>query len=601
MSYRMNVAPVTFQVLRARLSGVVQEMQFSLFRTGFSTIIRESQDASCAFLDPQGRVVAQHVVLPLHIGAFPACTAAVLRDFGDDLREGDAYLINHTYEGGSPHAPDFFVICPVFVDGELLGFAASMAHKGDIGGPVPGSCSASATEIYNEGIHLPAVRYQRDGETNRDIERIIAANSRTPEVVLGDTRGQLGSVRVGERRLQEIAEKHGLAELRGYFEDVLTISEQRVRDALRSWPDTVAEAERFVDDDGIDLEHSFRLHVTVRKTGDRIEFDFTESDDQTRGPANIRPPLLRAACAYVVISLLGPDTYVNSGLLDAMDITTRPGSVVDPRFPAAVNTYNPTVHAVVDAVFDAMSAIVPGRGRADGCASRSFVMSGGREPGTKKYVQYEIFGGGTGALKDRDGVSGSSVNHTNGKIAPIEIVESEYTARVKRLELIPDSGGAGRFRGGLGILREYEVVEPARFSLRSTRHKVAPLGVDGGHQGRIGRLTINPGKPGERVLPSRYSDLPLRPGDTFRLETPGGGGYGNPLDRDADAVVADVASGYVTEAAAREDYGVVVTRDEKGTVVLDRPATEKLRYQKSQDAPASDQRVPALAQEVIAE
>jgi N-methylhydantoinase B len=151
----MNVAPVTFQVLRARLSGVVQEMQFSLFRTGFSTIIRESQDASCAFLDPKGRVVAQHVVLPLHIGAFPACTAAVLRNFGDDLREGDAYLINHTYEGGSPHAPDFFVICPVFVDGELLGFAASMAHKSDIGGPVPGSCSASATEIYNEGITCP--------------------------------------------------------------------------------------------------------------------------------------------------------------------------------------------------------------------------------------------------------------------------------------------------------------------------------------------------------------------------------------------------------------------------------------------------------------
>ncbi|MFP5336733.1 MAG: hydantoinase B/oxoprolinase family protein [Actinomycetes bacterium] len=582
----MTVDPVTFQVLRARLSGVVQEMQFSLFRTGFSTIIRESQDASCALLDARGRVVAQHVVLPLHIGAFPACTAAVLRDFGDDLREGDAYLINHTYEGGSPHAPDFFLICPVFVDGELLGFAASMAHKSDIGGPVPGSCSASATETYNEGLHLPAVRYQRGGVTNRDIEAIIAANSRSPEVVLGDTRGQLGSVRLGERRLQEIVARHGRAEITAYFEDVLAVSEQRVRDALRQWPDTEAEAERLVDDDGIDLEHSFRVHVAVRKAGDRISFDFTGSDDQTRGPANIRPPLLRAACAYVVICLLGPDTYVNSGLLDALDITTRPGSVVDPHFPAAVNTYNPTVHAVVDAVFDALSAVVPGRGRADGCASRSFVMSGGREPGTKKYVQYEIFGGGTGALKDRDGVSGSTVNHTNGKIAPIEIVESEYTARVRRLEVIPDSGGAGRFRGGLGILREYEIVEPARFSLRSTRHKVAPLGVDGGHAGRIGRLTVNPGTPRERVLPSRYSDLPLDPGDTFRLETPGGGGYGDPWERDPEAVVADVAGGYVSEAAAREDYGVVVTRDRAGAVVLDRPGTEGLRSGREQEVGA---------------
>ena len=572
----MRTDPVTFQVLRARLSGVVQEMQFSLFRTGFSTIIRESQDASCALLDPDGRVIAQHVVLPLHIGAFPACADAVLREHGDTLAEGDAFLVNHTYEGGSPHAPDFFVICPVFVDGELLGFAASMAHKGDIGGPVPGSCSALATEIYNEGLHLPAVRYQQDYRTCRDIERIIAANSRTPEVVLGDTRGQLGSVRLGERRLQEIAQKHGVDQLRTYFADVLRVSEERVRSALRRWPDVERTAERFVDDDGIDLERSFRVHVTVRKEGDRIAFDFTGSDDQTRGPANIRPPLLRAACAYVVVSLLGPDTDVNSGLLDALDITTRLGSVVDPRFPAAVNTYNPTVHAVVDAVFEAMSGIVPGRGRADGCASRSFVMSGGREPGTRRYVQYEIFGGGTGALPDQDGVSGSSVNHTNGKIAAIEIVESEYPTRVTRCELITDSGGAGEHRGGLGILREYEVLEPARFSLRSTRHKVAPLGVGEGGSGRIGRLTVEPGTDRERVLPSRYSDLPLRTGAVFRLETPGGGGYGDPLRRDPERVLADVVASYVSVAAAERDYGVVV-REHDGRYELDRAATEAAR------------------------
>jgi N-methylhydantoinase B len=579
----MNVNPVTFQILRARLSGVVQEMQFSLFRTGFSTIIRESQDASCALLDPSGRVIAQHVVLPLHIGAFPACTAAVLRDFGSEMKEGDAFLINHTYEGGSPHAPDFFLICPIFMDGQMLGFAASMAHKGDIGGPVPGSCSAQATEIYNEGLHLPAVRYQEDFTTVRDIERIIAANSRTPEVVLGDTRGQLGSVRLGERRLQEIARKHGVAELMNYFTDVLTVSEERVRSALREWPDSEQSAERFVDDDGIDLNHSFRVHVVVRKEDDRISFDFRGSDDQTRGPANIRPPLLRAACAYTLVSLLGTDTPVNSGLLDALDIQTRPGSVVDPHFPAAVNTYNPTVHAVVDAVFEAMSGIVPGRGRADGCASRSFVMSGGREAGTRKYVQYEIFGGGTGALIDRDGVSGSSVNHTNGKIAPIEIVESEYPTRITRCELIADSGGAGEFRGGLGILREYEVLEPARFSLRSTRHKVAPLGVGLGGPGRIGRLTVNPGTDRERTLPSRYSDLPLQPGDTFRLETPGGGGYGNALHRDPQLVLNDVISRYVTVAAAEEQYGVVV-RPEDGTYVLDRAATEAARRERRASA-----------------
>jgi N-methylhydantoinase B len=574
----MSIDPVTFQVLRARLSGVVQEMQFSLFRTGYSTIIRESQDASCALLDAAGKVIAQHVVLPLHIGAFPACAVAVLAEYGDELAPGDAYLINHTHLGGSPHAPDFFIICPVFIGDDLLGFAASMAHKGDIGGPVPGSCSAAATEIFNEGLHLPAVRYQRDYQTMRDLERIIAANSRTPEVVIGDMRGQLGSVRLGERRMRAIAEKHGIAELKAYFAELLRVSDARVRSAVGAWPDTQASAERFVDDDGIDLEHSFRLHVTVTKTGDRIAFDFTGSDDQTRGAANIRPPLLRAACAYVVISLLGKDTWVNSGLLDALDVRTRPGSVVDPYFPAAVNTYNPTVHAVVDAIFEAMSQIVPDRGRADGCASRSFVMSGGREPGMRKYVQYELFGGGAGARPDHDGVSGTSVNHTNGKIAPIEIVESEYPTRVLRCELIPDSAGAGRFRGGLGIRREYEVLEPSRFSLRSTRHKIAPLGVDGGGNGRIGKLTINPGRPDERVLPSRYADLPLRPGDRFRLETPGGGGFGSPYRRSPERVLDDVLDGYISQGAAESDYGVVLTRTDSGLVV-DATATDRRRQE----------------------
>ena len=205
----MNIDAVDLEVVKASLSGIVQEMQNSLFRTGFSTIVRELQDASCALMNAQAEVVAQHVVLPLHIGAFPACCSAVLEEFGRSIAEGDAFLINHPYEGGSPHAPDMAVITPVFVDGMLFGFCGSIAHKGDIGGPVPGSCSGQAREIFNEGLHLPAVRYQRNFESNSDIERIIAANSRTPELVLGDIRGQLGADRLGERRLKELVAKYG--------------------------------------------------------------------------------------------------------------------------------------------------------------------------------------------------------------------------------------------------------------------------------------------------------------------------------------------------------------------------------------------------------
>src|ERR1700736_880732 len=206
---RPEVDAVDPEVVKASLSGIVQEMQNSLFRTGFSTIVRESQDASCALMNANGEGVAQHVVLPLHIGAFPACCGAVIKEFGDEIAEGDAYLINHPYQGGSPHAPDMAVLSPVFCAGELIGFCGSIAHKSDIGGPVPGSCSGQAREIFNEGLQLPAVRYQRAFQPNRDIERIIAANSRTPELVLGDIRGQLGVDRLGEKRLGELICKYG--------------------------------------------------------------------------------------------------------------------------------------------------------------------------------------------------------------------------------------------------------------------------------------------------------------------------------------------------------------------------------------------------------
>src|SRR5499427_6225333 len=233
----MPIDAVNLEVLKASLSGIVQEMQNSLFRTGFSTIVRESQDASCALMNAKGDVVAQHVVLPLHIGAFPACTAAVIDVFGDSIAQGDAFIINHPYHGGSPHAPDIAVITPVFVSGELFGFCGSIAHKSDIGGPVPGSCSGQAREVFNEGLQLPAVRYQRGDAPNRDIERLIAANSRTPELVLGDIRGQLGADRLGERRLNALVDKHGEAKILACFDRLLDEAERKVRTAIAAWPD----------------------------------------------------------------------------------------------------------------------------------------------------------------------------------------------------------------------------------------------------------------------------------------------------------------------------------------------------------------------------
>src|SRR5689334_16328138 len=556
----MTVDPITLQVIQARLAGIVQEMQNSLFRTGYSTIIRESQDASCAILNVKGEVVAQHVVLPLHMGAFPACAGGVLKNYEpSQIHEGDAFITNHPYLGGSPHAPDMAVLTPIFYQGEWVGFAANLAHKSDIGGPVPGSCWSQAREIYQEGLHLPPIKYISRYETSRDIEEMLGANSRTPELVIGDLRGQAGADRLGERRFQELMERYGRDAVLESYEALFALTEARVRREIASWPDGEAESERFVDSDGIELDKPVRIHVRVHKRGDRLRFDFTGSAAQTKGPANIRPSVVRAACGYCLTALTDPALAINQGMARVIEIETREGSVVDPRFPAPVNTYNPTVHALVESLFEALSQIAPQKKVADGCSSRSIIIGGRSNKTGRSYVQYEIFGGGSGGRSGKDGVSGTNVNQSNARIAPVEIIESEFSTRVRRFELIPDSGGAGKFRGGLGFVREYETIDQeARMALRSTKHTVAPKGLEGGDPGRTGKCTLDPGTDKAREIPSRYSDHLLRPGDVVRLETPGGGGLGNPRERDPERVLHDVRNGYVSIDKARDVYGVAI-------------------------------------------
>ena len=574
-----KLGAIDIEIVKASLSGIVQEMQNSLFRTGFSTIVRESQDASCAIMDARGDVIAQHVVLPLHMGAFPACCGAVINTYKGDIEDGDAYLINHPYEGGSPHAPDMAVITPIFIERELIGFCGSIAHKSDIGGPVPGSCSGQARETFNEGLHLPAVRYHRGGQRSIEIEQIIAANSRTPELVLGDIRGQVGAGRLGEQRVRELIAKFGKTNALACFTRLLELAELKMRSAIAEWVDGRFEAERFVDDDGVDLNKPVRIHVVVEKKGDSIHFDFSGSADQTKGPANVRPPLVKAAVGYALISLVDPLIFINSGIMRSFSIKTREGSVLDPRFPAPVNTYNATVHAMVESLFAALSHVVPARARADGCGSRSIIIGGRSTSAGKAYVQYEIVGGGAGGRASKDGASGTSVNQSNAKIASIEIIESEFPTRVQLFELIKDSGGAGEFRGGLGIRREYVNLADARFSIRSSKHIIPPLGAAGGGEGRTGDIIINPDTPNEKHLPTRYADYPLKAGDVFRLDTPGGGGLGDPRRRDPAKVLADVIEGYVSPERAERDYGVIITKNGRDWHI-DETATAKLRARK---------------------
>ncbi len=576
----MIVDPITLQVIQARLAGIVQEMQNSLFRTGYSTIIRESQDASCAILNRAGEVVAQHVVLPLHMGAFPACAAGVLKNYSaDEVHEGDAFITNHPYLGGSPHAPDMALLTPIFYRHEWVGFAANLAHKSDIGGPVPGSCWSQAREIYQEGLHFPPVKYVHAYKTSKDLEAVLSANSRTPELVVGDLRGQVGAARLGEKRFQEMIERYGKETILASFEQLFDITEAKVRSEIASWPDGTGEGERFVDSDGIELDKPVRLHVRIEKKNSELLFDFTGCADQTKGPANIRPTIVRAACCYLLTCLVDPALAINYGLARCINIKVREGSVVNPRFPAPVNTYNPTVHALVESLLEASSQITPDKKVGDGCSSRSIIIGGRSNKTGKGYVQYEIFGGGSGGRSGKDGVSGTNVNQSNAKIAPIEIIEAEFATRVRRFELIANSGGPGKFRGGLGFVREYEVLDnDARFSLRSTKHSVAPKGIDGGSNGKPGLCVLNPNTEQAQVIPSRYSDHVLHPGEAFSLETPGGGGLGNPHERDPERVLSDVRNGYVTCEKARQIYRVAIETSDVD-FVLNQAQTRQLRGQ----------------------
>jgi N-methylhydantoinase B len=469
------------------------------------------------------------------------------------------------------------VLTPIFYRGQWVGFAANMAHKSDIGGTVPGSGSGQAREIFQEGLHLPPIKYVSKLRAVKEIESVIKANSRTPELVIGDLRGQVGAARLGERRVSELMGRYGKETILDATDALSAYTEGRLRRAIALWPDGSFEGESFIDHDGIELDRPIRIHVAVEKRGDAIQFDFGGCSDQTKGPANIRPPLVRACCAYCLVCVVDPFLPINRGLNRVINATFREGSVVCPSFPAAVNTYMPTALVVAEAILKALGNLVPERTIAEGSGSAAISLGGRGQGAERGYVQYEILAGGTGARSGRDGAPATAFHLSNGKMAPIEIVESEFPTRVERFELIADSGGAGLFRGGLGFVRDYRILTgELRFSMRTDKHLIAPQGKDGGKEGRRGACVINPGERDEKTLPSRFGDHALKKGDLLRLERPGGGGMGAPFTRDPQKVLSDVRQGYVSSEKAMSDYGIVL-QSKNGDVILDQVETQRLR------------------------
>ena len=549
------IDPVTTEVVASRLREIAATMEYALYHSGYSPILRESKDGTAGLTDAQGRVVIISGGLQYHFTAYQQAVEAVLARYpATALKPGESFIANDPYKCGSPHAPDFVAVTPAFHSGVLIGFGVSLAHKSDIGGLVPGSSGAAAREIYHDGLLLPPVRFQNEAGIEEAIVAIIANNSRIGEVVLGDLRAQVGCTRVGVGKLAALSEEYGRDTVRAVMASAMTLTARRVSAELRSWPDRSAEAEGLLDHDGAVKDQPVRIRVRATKSGERLRLDFTGTAAQTIGPVNLVAATAQAASLLAVLASCDPTIPVNFGLREAVDFVLPEGTVVNARHPATVNLYFPTAHLVYNCVLSALGELNPARAVApSGLGSGAVTIGYRKSRSGKPAVLYELLNTSLGGTSRNDGAAAvMAMNHfTPG--APVEIFESEYPLRVRAFELIRDSAGAGRYRGGLGYAREFEVLEDSVLTVRSSNHLFATPGHSGGLGPVPSRVILNPDRTDREEL-SAIETRHLKAGDVIRFERSGGGGFGAPAERAAEAVRDDVRNGYVSTQAAADVY-----------------------------------------------
>ncbi|HEX9463765.1 MAG TPA: hydantoinase B/oxoprolinase family protein [Alphaproteobacteria bacterium] len=567
---------IDLEVIYQSTLQIARELTLNMLRTGFSTIIKESQDFTFAIFDGRGRMVAQGIPQPLHIGPLASQIKEIRHVFRGRIEPRDVFVVNHPYRACQNHATDVTVISPVFVGDRVVAFIGNIAHKPDLGGKVPGTNSGDATDLFQEGLLIPPLKLMRRGELNQDLKELIEANTRTPEVTWGDINAQMNTNIYGLQKFAELFGKHGVDKVLSCWERWMEICETELRREIAKVPDGVYGPETdYLDDDGVELNKPHRISVTLEVKGDTLHF-ILDSDAQARGPINLRPCVSRNFIECCVKMVFGTQLPVNDGLSRPVRISYPPeGSLLNPRYPAPVNMYVRPSQVTTSCIVRALARAVPGRVPAPGSAAGGSLSTAGLHPKTGRwYSQYEIASGGTGARPDGDGISAMDELVVNVMNTPVEAVESEFPVRIERYELAVDSAGPGKFRGGLGIRRQWRIlVEESAINLRSDRFKYASPGVFGAKPARPSRAVLNPGTPQERPLTSKISGLRLQRGDLLSWELAGGGGWGDPFERDPDRVRQDVVRGYVSIEAARRDYGVVLAAD----LTIDAAATARLR------------------------
>jgi N-methylhydantoinase B len=568
---------IDMEVIYQSTQQIARELTVNMLRTGYSTIIKESQDFTFAVFDPRARLVAQGIPQPAHIGPISAQVREVRRVYSGKLDPGDAVIVNHPYRACQNHATDVTVISPIFVGNRLAGYIGNTAHKPDFGGMVPGTNSPAATELFQEGLLLPPVKLFVRGELNADVYEIICANTRTPEVTWGDINAQAQTNVYGVQKYSELFAKHGLDNVLSCWSQWMDICERELGREIAKLPPGVYGPETDqLDDDGIDRDKPLRISCSLEVKGGQLNF-ILDSDPQARGPLNLRPCVSRTFIECWVKMAFGPGLPVNDGMSRVVNITYPPeGALINPRYPAPVNMYVRASQMVASLCCRVLGRVAPDRIPAPGSAASGGLTGSGHNPKAGRWTSFhEIYNGGGGARPHEDGVSAQDDLVINVMNTPVEGIETEFPIRIEKYELMRDSAGAGKFRGGLGALRQWRVLSDEMiFNLRADRFKFASPGALGAKPARPGGASLNPGTPDERPLDSKTAALRLRKGDVLSWHLAGGGGWGNPRDRDPERVRQDVIRGYVSIESAERDYGVAL---HPATLNIDAARTAALR------------------------
>jgi N-methylhydantoinase B len=533
----MNVAvdseldPFLVEVIRHGLTSAAEEMSLVVMRSARSPLLREAGDLSSTMTDHEGELMAQGRDIPVHLGVMSFTVKQFLRIVPPQrLAPGDAWVVNHPEVGGN-HLPDVKVIRPVFHEARLIAFAVSLAHWADIGGAWPGSYYAQAFDAIQEGLRIPPLRVFTADGVDQEKMAMIMANVRGPTEREGDLMAQMAATRSGERRLLELCDTHGVDTVCATIARLHDLSEREMRDALSSLPDGVYEGEDFIDEGGAgNGPAAVRVRITIE--GDEARFDFTRSDDAVSNYCNTTPNVVRSAVAYAARVLSGRDMQQNGGCMRPLTVVTRPGSLLDPgNDRPIVGGNHETSQRIVDAIFRAFDDKLPERIAAGGPGTVGGLLFAQRMDDGSWKAHYEVHGGGEGARFDRDGCDATRVHLVNTMNTPVEVIEANFAIRVEHQRLRPGSGGAGRYRGGDGFVREYRTTAPDMVLTTCVdRMVVPPYGIQGGEDGEPFRLRLVKAASGqEEALPGRCN-MPLDEGDRVIIETCGGGGYGTPGD-----------------------------------------------------------------------